>query len=252
MGLFSKAKNNFDNRQKIADYNYHAKEYIQSGNEAYENAYTDLLCECDKVQSKIREFYNYKENTVKEINAIFESIDSKNKKLELTISMPTFNYEASRVKVESWEKLTLVDKFLDTWTPPSLMDFVRDVDSSDVFEAKMNMNNAKRYRDMMRIKKQELRDARSAVKELPYFMNEERAKIEELMSKFKKVANLVKSEKDKEQIYALKETSQLLADSLVTEFIDNSYQVTSQYKNIHSRMSELNNSLESATWFIEG
>lgn len=33
MGFFSKAKDNFENRQKINDYNYRAKEYIQSGNE---------------------------------------------------------------------------------------------------------------------------------------------------------------------------------------------------------------------------
>jgi len=146
----------------------------------------------------------------------------------------------------------LVDKFLDTWTVPSLMDFVRDVDTSDVFEAKMNMNNAKRYRDMMKIKKQQLRDAKYAVNELPGFMSDEKSKIENLMSKFKKAASLVKTEQDTEQIEALKQISQLLADSLVTEFIDNNYQVTSQYQTIHNRMAELNSSLDNVSWLIEG
>lgn len=251
MGFFSKAKDNFENRQKINDYNYRAKEYIQSGKEAYEKAYDDLIYACSKVQDKIRAFYSYKGEVAREINRTLENIGTKGN-VKVSTNMPTFDYEASRVSVESWEKLTLVDKFLDTWTVPSLMDFVRDVDSSDVFEAKMNMNNAKHYRDMMRMKKEQLRDAKYAVNELPGFMSDEKGKIEALMRKFKKAAALVKTEQDTEQIEALKQISQLLADSLATEFIDNNYQVTSQYQTIHNRMAELNSSLDNVSWLIEG
>lgn len=72
------------------------------------------------------------------------------------------------------------------------------------------------------------------------------------MEKFRKTADLIHSEKDKEQIDALLQISQLLADSLVTEFIDNNYQVTSQYQTIHNRMAELNSSLDNVSWLIEG
>ena len=116
----------------------------------------------------------------------------------------------------------------------------------------MNMNNAKHYRDMMRMKKEQLRDAKYAVNELPGFMSDEKGKIEALMRKFKKAAALVKTEQDTEQIEALKQISQLLADSLATEFIDNNYQVTNQYQQIHNRMSELNDSLDHVSWLIEG
>ena len=132
------------------------------------------------------------------------------------------------------------------------MDFVRDVDISDVFEARMNMDNARNYRDVMRAKRRELQNARNAVRSIPSFMREEKSKIRQLMEKFRKTADLIHSEKDKEQIDALLQISQLLADSLVTEFIDNNYQVTSQYQTIHNRMAELNSSLDNVSWLIEG
>ena len=92
MGFFSKAKDNFENRQKINDYNYRAKEYIQSGNESYEKAYDDLIYACSKVQDKIRAFYEYKGGVAKEINRTLENIGAEGN-LKVSTNMPTFDYE---------------------------------------------------------------------------------------------------------------------------------------------------------------
>lgn len=252
MGLFSKAKENFENRQKINDYNYRTKEYIQEGKIAYQDAYNDLRDACWDVQYKFREFVNFKQQVLTEINRTLKRVDQNHSDLKLSLDVNFPSVENSRVNVPSWEKLDCLNRIIDTWTVPSLMDFVRDVDISDVFEAKMNMDNARNYRDVMRAKRRELQNARNAIRSIPSFMREEKSKIRQLMEKFRKTADLIHSEKDKEQIDALLQISQLLADSLVTEFIDNNYQVTSQYQTIHNRMAELNSSLDNVSWLIEG
>ena len=63
---------------------------------------------------------------------------------------------------------------------------------TNVPEAKSAMNRAKTYRDVMKAKKQELKNAKSAVKEIPYFMNDEKSKIESLMVKFRKTVEMLK------------------------------------------------------------
>ena len=257
MGLFDffddvssaakKANDNYEKRQKIAEWNYKAKEYIQSGNEGYENAYVDLQIACGEVEGKIRDFVQYKQRVLSEINSELKKVDAEHQDLQLSLQIAFPSWEASGVTVQSWEKLTEFDKIIDTWVAPSVSDFFTDA-TSDYYEAKSNMNRAKTYRDIMKTKKQELKDARYAVREIPGFMNDEKSKIEALMSKFKKALSMVKSSSDTEQIDSLKKISELIAESLTTQFLDNNYHVTSQYRTIHDRMGDLNGSLAQLDW----
>ena len=254
MGLFDdlsskakKAHDNYEKRQQIAEWNYKAKEYIQSGNEGYENAFVDLQIACSDVECKIRDFVQFKQRTLEEINRELKKVDAEHQDLQLSLQIAFPSWESSGVTVQSWEKLTAFDKIIDTWVAPSVTDFFTDA-TSDYYEAKSNMNRAKIYRDMMRTKKQELRDARYAVKEIPGFISDEKNKIEALMSKFRKALSMVRSSSDAEQIASLKKISELIAESLTTQFLDNNYQVTAQYKAIHDRMGELNSSLAQLDW----
>ena len=248
MGLFSKAKDNYDKRRDIAEFNYKAQEYVQAGNMAYEDAYAELVIACDSVQGKIHEFVSYKQKVLTEINQTLKKVDSEHKELKLSLQINFPSWESSGVTVQPWEKLTAFDKIIDTWTAPSIRDFVTDVSPSEYYEAKSAMNRAKTYRDVMKAKKQELKNAKSAVKEIPYFMSDEKSKIESLMVKFRKTVEMLKTSSDSQKIENLKDISQLIADSLTTQFLDNNYQVTSQYQSIHNRMGELNQSLEQLDW----
>jgi len=242
-----KASDNYEKRQKIAEWNYKAKEYIQSGNEGYENAFVELQIACGNVESKIRSFVQYKQHVLSEINSDLKKLDSTHMDLQLSTQINFPSWESSGVTVKSWEKLTEFDKIIDTWVAPSISDFFTDA-TLDYYEAKSNMNRAKTYRDIMRTKKQELKEAKYAVKEIPSLMEDEKRKIEALMSKFKKALSMVKSCDDVEQIDSLKKISELIADSLTTQFLDNNYQITSQYKAVHDRMGDLNSSLGQIDW----
>ena len=242
-----KANDNYEKRQKIAEWNYRAKEYIQSGNEGYENAYVDLQIACDKVQYQIRDFVQYKQNVLKEINASLKQVDDAHQELQLSTQINFPSWEASGVTVQSWEKLTEFDRITETWVAPSISDFFTDA-TSDYYEAKANMNRAKTYRDLMRTKKQQLKDAKYAVREIPGFMDEEKTRIEALLQQFRKALSMVHSASDKEQIDSVKQISELIAESLTTQFLDNTCQVTTQYRAIHDRMKELNGSLAQLDW----
>ena len=242
-----KAKDNYEKRQKIAEYNSKAKEYIQSGNEGYENAYVDLQIAAEKVQGKIQDFVRYKQGVLSEINSELKKVDSAHKDFQLSLKIDFPSWDASGVTVQPWEKITAFDKIIDSWVAPSISDFFTDC-TSDYYEARSNMNSAKTYRDLMKIKKQELKDAKYAVREIPDFIYSEKSNIEELMSKFRKTLSLIKSSEDTEQIDSLKKISELIADSLTTQFLDNNYQVTSQYKEIHDHIYELNSSLDQLAW----
>ena len=254
MGLFDslsskakKASDNFEKRQKIAEWNYRAKEYILSANDGYEDAYADLQIACGDVQSKIREFVQYKQRVLTEINGELKKVDSAHQDLQLSTQIAFPDWEASGVMVQEWEKLTPFDKIIDTWVAPSVSDFFTDA-TMDYYEAENNLNRAKTYRDLIRTKKQELRDARYAVKEIPGFINDEKSRIEALMGKFRKAVSMVHSSEDTEQIESLKRISELIAASLTTQFLDHNYQVTSQYMAIHDRMNALNGSLAQLDW----
>lgn len=250
MGLFSRAKDNYDKRRDIAEFNYKAKEYIQEGQTAYESAYTDLVIACDEVQGKISDFVRYKQKKLDEINKSLKKLDSEHKDMNLALSIDFPSWERCGISVQPWEKLTAFDKIIDTWTAPSVRDFVVDVSASEYYEAKSAMNQARSYKTMMKAKKQELRNARSAIKEIPYFMNDEKSKIEALMGKFYKTVDAIKKSPDADKVDSLKKISELIAESLTTQFLDNNYNVTSQYKAVHDRMGSLNQSLGELDWLI--
>lgn len=250
MGLFDRAKDNYEKRQQIAEYNYKAQEYINDGENAYRDAYDNLLVACNEVSVKIDRFIQFKQSTLNEINRILKSIDSNH--TDLNLSLQVNIPELERCAVSPEYKLTEFDHIIDTITLPSVRDFVCDVSSSDVYEAKANMQRAKAYKNTMKAKKEELKNAKYAVKEIPNFMNDEKSKIETLMSKFKKTAEGIDKSDTKERAESLCQIAQLIAETLTTQFIDNNYQVTDQYNDIHKRIGQVNDSLDNARWLIGG
>lgn len=246
MGLFSKAKDNYDKRRDIAEFNYKAREYVNDGRRVYQEAYSQLVLACSEVGQKILKFVRFKQDQLREVNRIMKSIDSNHKDLELSLKVDFPRIECHAT--ESPEKLTMLDEILATWTEPSLMDFFGSVSDSDYYAAKNAMYDAKMYRDRMRMKRDELKNAKYAVKEIPSFIWDEESKIEALMSKFRKTAECIKSKEDKEQIDSLCQIAALIADSLTTQFVDNHYQITEQYTEVHRRMEQINQRLDCAYW----
>ncbi len=243
----SRAEDNYEKRQQIADWNYKAREYVSDGQRIYEDAYYDLVLECDKVKSKISDFVHYKQQVLKEINSTLKNINQS--AIDIDISSIDFA-NLDRCAVTQSEQLTCVDKALDTWVVPEITDWFRDVSYEDYYGAKANMNKAKMYKEQMKTKREQLRNAKYAVKSIPDFISDEKNQIEQLMDKFRKAAKGITTS-EKERADSLCTIAKLIADSLTTQFLDNNYQITQQYQEIHNRISSTNNSLADCAWLID-
>lgn len=250
MGFFSNAKDNYEKRQQIAEWNYRAREYISDGERAYQEAYDSLQDACINVSLKVNDYVNYKQKILNEINNTLKRIDSDNKEFQLTSKVDFLMLEASAVTQH--EQLGCIDKMLATWVTPSVTDLFHNISTEEYYEAKQNMYQAKAYKETMKAKRDELKNAKYAVKKIPDFIYTEKNQIEDLMQKFRKTAENIKSSDTDERTKSLCDIAKLIADSMTTQFIDNNYEITSQYSDISSRISGINSSLASAAWLIGG
>lgn len=248
MGLFDKAKDNYEKRQKIAEWNYQAREYVSEGQRVYEEAYGNLAYACMKVENKMQDFVRWKQKVLDEINRTLKNLDSQHSDLKLSLKVDFINLETCAVTQS--EQLDCVDRALATWVVPSVSDLFHNISSEEYYEAKHNMQQAKMYKAQMKAKRDELRQAKYAVQEIPNFISNEKNQIEQLMEKFRKTAENISQSNTEERVSSLQQIAKLIADSLSTKFIDNQYQVTEQYTDIHRRIAMTNQSLENAVWLI--
>jgi len=250
MGLFSNAKDNFEKRQQIAEWNYRTREYISEAERIYQEAYDKLQESCIKVSIKVNDYVNYKQKLLNEINSTLKKLDSDNKEFQLTSKVDFLLLEASAITQH--EQLNCIDKMLATWVTPSVTDLFHNVSTEEYYMAKQNMYQAKAYKETMKAKREELRNAKYAVQSIPDFISTEKNQIEELMQKFRKTAENLKSSNTEERTKSLCDIAKIIADSLSTQFINNNYEITSQYTDISKRISGINSSLAGAAWLIGG
>lgn len=248
MGFFDKAKDNYEKRQKIAEWNYQAREYISDGQRIYEDAYAELVLACSKVSSKVNDFVRYKQQVLNEMNSTLKKIDSSAKEFNISMQVDMFDFD--RCAVRQVEQLDCVDKALATWVMPSVSDLFSSVSTEDYYEAKSNMTRAKLYKSQMKAKREELRSAKYAMQSIPDFLSDEKSQIEQLMDKFRKTASSM-SLSDNKRAESLCTIAKLIADSLSTQLLDNNCQITAQYNEIHNRISATNNSLSDCERLID-
>ena len=233
-----------DNYKKIGDISASVKmNAVGEANTIEQKILYDTLMQYDI-------FVRYKQDILNEINRTLRSIDSEHKNMSLSLKINIPNIEASGV-VQN-EKLGAIDKALATWVTPSVSDFFVNVSAMDYYEAKSEMNKAKAYRERMKMKRDELREAKYAVQKIPDFIYEEQNQIEELMGKFRKTANAINNSDTHEKVESLNKIAKLIADLLTTQFIENNYEITAQYMTVHKRISEINQSLSGCAWLIGG
>ncbi len=249
MGIFDDAAKNYERRKQIAEYNYQARECISQGQKIYEDAYYSLKEACWKVANKVDEYQRYKMDVLGEINRTMRNIDSNHKQYNLSTFVNFDELDSCAVHQE--EKLDVIDKVLATWVQPSITDFFHD-NTMDYYEARANRNRARRYKEEMKMHRERLRNAKYAVQKIPDFISDEKRQIEELMRKFRKTAEMIDGEYSSEKVSALSQIAKMIAESMTTQFIDNNYQITEQYKGVSNQLTLTNNMLSGVAWLIGG
>lgn len=247
MGIFSDAKDNYEKRQKAAEYRYDARKYINEGKEIYETAYNKLVSMSYDVQSEISNYVRFKKQKLNEMNDILKNLNCDEKNINSSALEIKFNHlEPSSVHAHTF---VTGESFFDelgaifsTIPTPSISDFFSD-STMDYYEAKSEMEEAKFYKEAMKSERESLNNTREAMKNISCYIYSEKKEIEKLIDILKKVT--INECNDKDQLEAIYEITNLLAETLTTQFINNNYAITEQYNNVHAQIESINDNLYS-------
>lgn len=247
MGIFSDAKDNYEKRQKAAEYRYDARKYINEGKEIYETAYNKLVSMSYDVQSEISNYVRFKKQKLNEMNDILKNLNCDEKNINSSALEIKFNHlEPSSVHAHTF---VTGESFFDelgaifsTIPTPSISDFFSD-STMDYYEAKSEMEEAKFYKEAMKSERESLNNTREAMRSIKSYIYSEKKEIEKLIDILKKVT--INECNDKDQLEAIYEITNLLAETLTTQFINNNYAITEQYNNVHAQIESINDNLYS-------
>ena len=247
MGIFSDAKDNYEKRQKAAEYRYDARKYINEGKEIYETAYNKLVSMSYDVQSEISNYVRFKKQKLNEMNDILKNLNCDEKNINSSALEIKFNHlEPSSVHAHTF---VTGESFFDelgaifsTIPTPSISDFFTD-STMDYYEAKSEREEAKFYKEAMKSERESLNNTREAMRSIKSYIYSEKKEIEKLIDILKKVT--INECNDKDQLEAIYEITNLLAETLTTQFINNNYAITEQYNNVHAQIESINDNLYS-------
>ena len=247
MGIFSDAKDNYEKRQKAAEYRYDARKYINEGKEIYETAYNKLVSMSYDVQSEISNYVRFKKQKLNEMNDILKNLNCDEKNINSSALEIKFNHlEPSSVHAHTF---VTGESFFDelgaifsTIPTPSISDFFSD-STMDYYEAKSEREEAKFYKEAMKSERESLNNTREAMRSIKSYIYSEKKEIEKLIDILKKVT--INECNDKDQLEAIYKITNLLAETLTTQFINNNYAITEQYNNVHAQIESINDNLYS-------
>lgn len=252
MGLFSKTKDNYEKRRMAAEYHYDAMKYINEGKEIYNRAYSKLREKAGIVRYKVSEYESFKKGTLEEVKRLFSEINMKENIMNVENTKITLKYpEPSDIVPSTFvtgeNPFTELKAIFQTVPVPSISDLISD--SSDAYyTAKMEKNDAKLYKEQMKMERELLNNARIRMGAIEDYIQVEKDEIKALIEQLRKVISEIKmrgteSVISKEEVEALEKISILIADTLTTQFINNDYSITNQYETVHNQIKEINHSL---------
>lgn len=247
MGIFSDAKDNYEKRRKAAEYRYDARQYINEGKEIYEKAYNRLVSTSYDVQSEISHYVKFKKQKLNEMNDILKNLNCDEKNINSSALEIKFNHlDPSSVHAHTFVTGESFFKELgaifSTIPAPSISDFFSD-STMDYYEAKSEREEAKFYKEAMKAERESLNNTREAMKAISSYIYSEKKEIEKLIDILKKATTNECNNKD--QLEAIYEITNLLAETLTTQFINNNYAITEQYNNVHAQIESINDNLYS-------
>lgn len=246
MGLFDafeRAKENSENRRQIAEYKYEATQLVNEGKEVYSNAYYKMQGKASDLKYDIEKFVDYKKGILSEMNKLLKSvgvdekaINSSAMKIELKYPDYTSIHATDFLGGSAMSELKMI---FDTISPPSIKDFYGDT-RLELYEARSMRNDAKVFKQQMKNEKEKLNTVISSISICRDFISSEKREIEKLMASLKSAVH--STENDVEKRNALILISNMIVDTLTTQFISDNFKITAEYNDLHNKITSINNS----------
>ena len=252
MGLFDSMKDNMERRQRTREYLKSAKEYINDGEELYQNAYEKVLRRADKTRDAIRKHVEYKKDISRRLGEeILPTIEN--------FQVPDFTTKIDPPFIDG--KKAGLTTFSNSFTSavcmnpvpiPSIMDLF--VSEEDYLEARNQRDEAKQFKQQMKYERERLYEYKDRMSMITSAISEEHNQIDALMEKLDTMTDKMKSfeksgnhsTKEIEYMKAIKKISEAVCKLLSADFLNDNMEISDHYKNIMEGIEQINCAIPSA------
>ena len=249
--LFSDTKNSIDKNRQAKEYIRRAKELISEGNSIYEKAYNKVTSYASETEYRLRQHTDYKKQLVKELGGTIGTTlkDFEHFNIDIkTISTPSIQ-ESNTGLYSFGSAISSCMPHLDVL---SILDmFISD---DDYYEAKRQRDEAKLYKERMKMERDKLNNYKEKMSEIRTFISSEKSELDSLMEKLKKMTNELKGSMQKssfsiEEAEYLKGTHKIaeyIVALLSTEFLSDTFAINQKYQKVFSDIKNINQNLPCA------
>lgn len=253
MGFFDfweDVKDNHEKSKEARECIQRAKELVKEGDRIYEAAYDKVQSYASETEYRLKRHMSYKQDIAKELGGNIGStlkafadfhIDEK------IISAPSIQERNSTVKNfrDSLASCVVSTPF----DMPSVLDaFISD---DDYYEAKHQKDEAKRYKERMKMERESLYEYKDKMAEIRIFIDEEKSELDSLMEKIRKLTGDLNtgmkkstfSSKEAEYLKGIHKIAECIVTLLSTEFLTDGFSINQRYQNAFSAIKNINQNL---------
>lgn len=258
--LMDRAGENMEKRRKTREYLKDARRYVEEGKARYEKAYSDVLAYSYETENRMRDHYEFKQNLLKEIgeeiDPILENfkrfdIDSKIKIPEV-VDMQSFDISSASVNFNLSQSLESSNDIAGSLVV-NLFDLFSDADE-DYYEARRAKEEARAYKERMGWEKEKLMNMKESMRTIRLVISEEKDVLISLKGKLIGIAKKLEDEMKKESfseeeaayLKGLHKIGEKIKGLITTRFIDDRYNVTSEYRSALDDIQKINTMLPDA------
>lgn len=252
--LFSDVKDNMDRSKEAREFLRQAKELTKEGEAIYDRAYDKVSSYASETEYKLRRHMDYKKTIAKELNSGSIAVTLRDFKQfnidKKIISMPTIKDVTIKESNVGLGGLSHAVSSLDVRAElPSILDmFISD---DDYYEARRAKDEAKRFKERMKMEREELYSCKEKMAEICSFIIEEKDELDALMNKIKKITSELEdamkqnSFTEQQAIYlkSIHQIAECVAALLSEDFLSDTLNIKQRYMNIFNEIKNINQNL---------
>lgn len=241
---------NAEKKREAREFISQAKQYVSEGDSIYEKAYNNVMAYASETEYKLKQHAEYKQKLARELgsnvgntlkNFSRFNIDSK------VMEAPTISGSSGGMDISVFKSAT--SSCMPRIDTPSIFDLFASDD--DYYEAKRQRDEAKRYKERMKVERERLYRYKEQMGELQSFISSERSELESLMTKVNKMTAELNSGMEKNRftreeadyLKGIHKITEQVANLLSTQFLTDSFSITSKYQKLYDGIKQINQNL---------
>lgn len=245
---FDDARENIEKSKQAKEYIKRAKELVKEGDDIYNRAYSNVMSYASETEYRLHQHMNYKKDVAKELGSDIGGTLREFKKFNIdskTITAPSI--QESNVGLSDFK--SCVSSCMPRMDVPSIFDmFISD---EDYYEARRQRDEAKMYKEDMKMERDKLNNYKERMSEIRSFINSEKSELDSLMGKLKKMTQELKngmqkssfSMEEAEYLKGIHKIAEAIVNLLSTEFLSDGFSINQRYQKAFAGVKNINQNL---------